>query len=238
MWKQPKHKSHKSTPQNILNKNGSTFRPRVHENRQQLLSNDENSPCMNSSLSEICMAWYRWGEVRKLEWIEPLKCFFLSLFVWENKLKLHYLVHFLRTDSIKAKKNSKNVKTWWRNVGTFKHCGTVTLIIQFIIVALNIFNSRDKLWITDFHNLMRLWRLVSNIILLCPKKITTERTWQRLVHSEVFHFNSLKSEAIFLWGSRWLQQNQLTSFPASVSVWRRIWPTKASVTLVGASTWL
>lgn len=33
-----------------------------------------------------------------------------------------------------------------------------------------IFNSRDKLWITDFHNLMRLWRLVSNIILLCPKK--------------------------------------------------------------------
>lgn len=44
------------------------------------------------------------------------------------------------------------------------------------VIKIITFNSRDKLWITDFHNLMRLWRLVSNIILLCPKKITTERT--------------------------------------------------------------
>lgn len=199
---------------------------------------------MNSSLSEICMAWYRWGEVRKLEWIEPLKCFFLSLFVWENKLKLHYLVNFLRTDSIKAKKNPKMSKLDGEMLGHLNTVGQLHLLFSSLLLLSTsgvikiIFNSRDKLWITDFHNLMRLWRLVSNIILLCPKKITTERTWQRLVHSEVFHFNSLKSEAIFLWGSRWLQQNQLTSFPASVSVWRRIWPTKASVTLVGASTWL
>lgn len=199
---------------------------------------------MNSSLSEICMAWYRWGEVRKLEWIEPLKCFFLSLFVWENKLKLHYLVHFLRTDSIKAKKTPKMSKLDREMLGHLNTVGQLHLLFSSLLLLSTsgvikiIFNSRDKLWITDFHNLMRLWRLVSNIILLCPKKITTERTWQRLVHSEVFHFNSLKSEAIFLWGSRWLQQNQLTSFPASVSVWRRIWPTKASVTLVGASTWL
>lgn len=76
----------------------------------------------------------------------------------------------------------------------------------------------------------------------CPSSVYT-KTWQPFVHSEVFHFNSLKTEAIFFfeaidfnstsWGIslQWWTDQLQSLFDAGFDP-------KASVTLVIASVWL